>query len=202
MFFLGLSPAAVVVILTTHFVIDRCQLAKYWVEFFGVGCAGTLWPKQSETQKVPDHISFWLRVIVDNAMHLAINHWAVVHSQEMAWLNYPIALVCGGIALLAGSWLLGLEVRALREAEEAKAAKAKAVEFTLNRPRVVVPTLEPTSIPFDDDFDPRVSGGGVPGFESPELDNTIKDMLFVEDGKLIDDVPLVPPGPKIDVDPL
>lgn len=80
------SPAALSVIFGTHVIIDRFRLARYWVEWFGVGEPGRLWMdkyacvgmKQSyDRQSAPPHISAWLLIIVDNSFHLAINFAAL-----------------------------------------------------------------------------------------------------------------------------
>lgn len=89
------------VISGTHLLIDRFRLAKYWVEWWGVGCSGSLWKprwfydvvcsdggngKTNVTFTTEDHplweqappwLGVWLLIIVDNTMHLAIN-WAAL----------------------------------------------------------------------------------------------------------------------------
>lgn len=79
-------------IVATHVLIDRYRLARYWVEFWGIGCAGWLpnywhrqnqrnavmWMPESEVEDLrveaaPPFLAVWLLIIVDNTMHLAIN---------------------------------------------------------------------------------------------------------------------------------
>lgn len=86
-----------VVIVGTHYVIDRYRLAAYWVDFWGTGKAGWFpswfgqtfrgrsvssdcWDEKGTyiplTERVPDApawLGVWLLIIVDNTMHLCIN---------------------------------------------------------------------------------------------------------------------------------
>lgn len=77
---------AMAVIFGTHLIIDRFRLAKYWVEWYGVGEPGRLWMnkyacagmKQSyERQSAPPFLAVWLLIIVDNTFHLSINYAAL-----------------------------------------------------------------------------------------------------------------------------
>jgi hypothetical protein len=74
--FLRPSPAALAVIVGTHFVIDRWRLARFvcwaknwlgpnrpWAE-----CSATGYPSER-----PPWLSVWLLIIADNIMHVAIN---------------------------------------------------------------------------------------------------------------------------------
>lgn len=75
--FLTLDPAALALIVGTHFVIDRWRLARYvcwlknwpwpgrrpWVECVGTGYPGT----------TPPWLATWLMIIVDNTMHVLLN---------------------------------------------------------------------------------------------------------------------------------
>lgn len=93
------SPLSLGIIAGTHFIIDRFALASYWVEWWGVGCSGRLWvPKSTRAvvgydlfdlsprttegpnpawEEAPDWLAVWLRIIVDNTWHLAINFAAL-----------------------------------------------------------------------------------------------------------------------------
>lgn len=76
--FLTWSPLALAMIAGTHFVIDRFRLARYWVEFWGVGCNGWVTRNLIEPiEPAPPFLAVWLLIIVDNTFHLAINHVAL-----------------------------------------------------------------------------------------------------------------------------
>lgn len=89
--FLNPSALALFVMWSTHLLIDRFRLARYWVEFWGVGNTGTLWkiakhdrfPWESgwcelpPKDQAPDWLAVWLLIIVDNTLHLLINHLAL-----------------------------------------------------------------------------------------------------------------------------
>lgn len=62
------SPLALAIIFSTHAIIDRFRLAKYWTTFYGIG------------KGVPDWLSVWLLIIVDNTFHLTINHLALTYT--------------------------------------------------------------------------------------------------------------------------
>ena len=77
------SPAALLVICTSHLVIDHFRLARYvcWAKNFLAPrsywhpwseCAGTGYHKDS-----PPWMSVWLMIIADNTMHLLINGLAI-----------------------------------------------------------------------------------------------------------------------------
>ena len=100
--FLGPSPLAFAVILSTHFLIDRFRLARYvcyaknylapawtmeyrWVSetdtyvrepkhwwYRWVDCETTGYHKSR-----PDWLAVWLLIAADNTLHLAINHLAL-----------------------------------------------------------------------------------------------------------------------------
>ena len=75
------------VIVGTHLIIDRFRLARYWVEFWGVGVwpstvvrlwdRVTLTPAPRKTEEVPPFLSMWLLILVDNTFHLCINYGAL-----------------------------------------------------------------------------------------------------------------------------
>ena len=73
------SGPALAVICGTHFVIDRFQLARYWADFWGVGTTGWV-PRQFglDASTAPPFLAVWLLIIVDNTLHLAINHAALL----------------------------------------------------------------------------------------------------------------------------
>ena len=81
--FLLLSPSAtaLAVICGSHFVIDRFRLARY-VAFAKNKATGwhLRWDECSATGYPPDMPAgqaFWLMILVDNTMHLAINYAAL-----------------------------------------------------------------------------------------------------------------------------
>ena len=68
------SVWAWLVILSTHFLIDRYRLATYWIRFYnGVQDPGLFGYEAAK----PAYMAFWLMVIVDNTMHLVINYLAI-----------------------------------------------------------------------------------------------------------------------------
>lgn len=80
------SPLSLGIIAGTHFVIDRFSLARYWVEWWGIGCSGRLWRRKYVDEwwslnpvraEAPVWMTAWLRIIVDNTWHLAINFAAL-----------------------------------------------------------------------------------------------------------------------------
>lgn len=93
--FVMLKPSLVawLVIFGTHLLIDRFRLAKYWVEWYGVGEPGQLWQEKYRKTIMPPEdwavwedymdnsaeyaVAVWLLIIVDNTFHLTINHLAL-----------------------------------------------------------------------------------------------------------------------------
>lgn len=80
---LGASPAALAVVVGTHFVIDRWRLARHvvWVKNF-MAPPGTnpSWEECKATgypSDVPPWLSVWLMIAADNTMHVAINAVAI-----------------------------------------------------------------------------------------------------------------------------
>lgn len=76
------NPAlAGVVILVTHFLIDRFRLARYVV--FAKNFIGSPWPKWSDCSATgypsdrPAWLTVWLLIAADNTLHLAINYAAL-----------------------------------------------------------------------------------------------------------------------------
>jgi hypothetical protein len=83
---IGASPAALGVIVGTHFVIDRWRLARHvvWVKNF-LAPRGTnpSWQECKATgypPDVPPWLSVWLMIAADNVLHVLINAAAI------AWL--------------------------------------------------------------------------------------------------------------------
>lgn len=91
-FLLLASWPAWLVIVGTHAVIDRLGIARRWCQFYGVGFPG-LWDRlrfalydrfgdgpDQPFEPPPPFLGTWLVIIVDNTLHLVINHFA------LAWL--------------------------------------------------------------------------------------------------------------------
>lgn len=79
--FLTKSPLAILVIMTSHMVIDRHRLARYvifaknWVtspEMKWSDCSGTGYPSDT-----PAWLAVWLMIIADNIIHIVINYLAL-----------------------------------------------------------------------------------------------------------------------------
>lgn len=86
---------ALLVILSTHFLIDRFRLARYvvwaknwmaarWIftpaDLYRTRQRNHPWKECRETgfsRSVPDYMATWLLIIVDNTLHLAINYAAL-----------------------------------------------------------------------------------------------------------------------------
>lgn len=69
------------VIFGTHAVIDRYRIAQYVCRFKNLFWFGPGFP-ESETETgfakaTPEYVRFWLVVIIDNTLHLIINHLAL-----------------------------------------------------------------------------------------------------------------------------
>ncbi|MBP9757931.1 MAG: DUF3307 domain-containing protein [Candidatus Pacebacteria bacterium] len=79
------SLAAAVVMIGTHFVIDRYRLARYVAfskEFIAPPSNWPKWRDCSETgfhKDTPAFLAVWLMIIIDNAMHLVINALALAY---------------------------------------------------------------------------------------------------------------------------
>ena len=67
------------VIALTHALIDRYRIAARWVAWYGTGTrASGIWSRWNvSTDLVPPFLSVWLTIIVDNTLHLVINHAAL-----------------------------------------------------------------------------------------------------------------------------
>lgn len=97
--FLTADWRPLLIIWATHLLIDRFRLAQFWTEFYGVGCKGELWATwgalrivaanpdsttmeeaieaQQSASRAPAWLAVWLMIIVDNTVHLSINHLAL-----------------------------------------------------------------------------------------------------------------------------
>lgn len=95
--FLTTDWRALLVVGSTHAVIDRLRIARRWCEFYGVGFPGVwdtalrfwsrcCWSPLCETSSIcleppfevpPPFLGVWLVIIVDNTFHLAINAWSL-----------------------------------------------------------------------------------------------------------------------------
>lgn len=79
------NPKALAVIGGTHFVIDRWRLARHaaWAKNqlapkkfrYPFSRVGTGYPTEQDVTQ--PWLTFWLMIVADNTMHLAINHWAI-----------------------------------------------------------------------------------------------------------------------------
>lgn len=76
---------ALLIIGGTHIVLDHYRVAKYvvWIKnFMSPRKYWYSWAEAKENNgfpaKTPAHISFWIMVIVDNTIHLAINFAAIL----------------------------------------------------------------------------------------------------------------------------
>lgn len=82
-FFVTHSWIALLIICSTHIIIDRFRLAKYVVFFknlFAPKEHRPTWEDAKATgypSSTPAWMSTWLMIIADNTIHLIINVWAV-----------------------------------------------------------------------------------------------------------------------------
>ncbi len=81
--FLGISPAQWLVSTWTHVLIDHYRIAKLWVDFWGVGTPGKVMKlfgsRIEQPSEAPPFLGVWLLIIVDNTLHLCINHAVLVY---------------------------------------------------------------------------------------------------------------------------
>jgi hypothetical protein len=77
------SPAALAIIASSHFVIDRWRLARYliwaknWLSpqpYLALDAAD---PATGFPRERPAWLTFWLFVVIDNTLHILINAWAL-----------------------------------------------------------------------------------------------------------------------------
>lgn len=78
------SPQAMAVIISTHAVIDRLRLAKYVSYAKNFMSPRSYWYPWKDCDATgyhkdrPAFLAVWLLIIVDNAMHMTINHFALL----------------------------------------------------------------------------------------------------------------------------
>jgi hypothetical protein len=81
--FITQKPLTLAIIVGTHFLIDRWQLARYVAWTRNLIFPGSKpWPECSQTgfhREVPAHLSIWLLIIIDNTMHILINGAAITY---------------------------------------------------------------------------------------------------------------------------
>lgn len=82
-FILKPSLLAISIIIISHTIIDRFRLAKYIIFFKNwildrdlkwAHCKNTGYPNQ-----LPNWLSMWLLIIVDNTLHLVINYLSLIY---------------------------------------------------------------------------------------------------------------------------
>lgn len=73
------SPAALAVIVSTHFVIDRWRLARFVVRVKNLAFSSwdEAWvpfnPATGAPKRQPAYLAVWLLIITDNVLHVLIN---------------------------------------------------------------------------------------------------------------------------------
>lgn len=77
-----LDLVQIALICLTHAFIDHFRVAKLWCDFWGIGNPGKVMPLFSKltfvsNEVAPPFLGVWLLIIVDNTLHLAINHLAI-----------------------------------------------------------------------------------------------------------------------------
>lgn len=70
--FLTLSWKALLMIVITHFFIDRFRLASWIPRFWNNKYEGDPYPDGT-----PAYISFWVIILIDNTLHMTINYFAL-----------------------------------------------------------------------------------------------------------------------------
>ena len=73
----GLYPFLVIII--THFFIDRYRLAQYWIKLVNWNWTSLNHGFPNDT---PPWLSTWLLFIIDNIFHITINTWAIWYFYE------------------------------------------------------------------------------------------------------------------------
>ncbi len=79
------SLTAMIVIVGTHFGIDRWRLARFVAfakEFLAPVRAWPLWHDHADTgyhKNTPPFLAVWLMIIIDNMLHISINAIALVY---------------------------------------------------------------------------------------------------------------------------
>ena len=84
-FFLTANPLAILVIIATHFVIDRWRLARYFVWFKNYIFHPHIRPGEITATGFPEEtpiwLAGWLMIIVDNIFHIVCNGLALRYAQ-------------------------------------------------------------------------------------------------------------------------
>lgn len=73
-FFFIASPYAVLVIWSTHFILDKYRLATHFMKLKNMTFNETGFKKDT-----PIELSTWLLIIVDNIIHISINYFAIMY---------------------------------------------------------------------------------------------------------------------------
>lgn len=87
---LGASWGALLVIVGSHFLIDRFRLALYVVKFKTVLDYSLQGPREIRIrlsnldrfgfpQGTPEYLGFWILILVDNLIHITINYYALMY---------------------------------------------------------------------------------------------------------------------------
>lgn len=71
------SPPALLIILSTHAIIDRYRIAAQFTKFANWKFDGD----NGFSADRPAWLTTWLIIIIDNTMHLTINHFALLKCQ-------------------------------------------------------------------------------------------------------------------------
>lgn len=74
-FIIGINEYLLVIILT-HFLIDRFRLAIYWVKLVNWNFRSL---NHGFTDNTPQYLSTWLLFIIDNIFHILINTISIVY---------------------------------------------------------------------------------------------------------------------------
>ena len=103
--FLTTSPAALAVIVGTHFAIDHWTLARYpiWLKNKVLG-GSKPWRDCQATGFDPDRpiwLAVWLTIIVDNAIHIIINAAAIKWLTDISSVGSSLIAVGVGCFLFA-----------------------------------------------------------------------------------------------------
>ncbi len=81
--FLDPSPAALLVIVGTHFLIDRFRMARFVVFAKNFFAPRSEWPKWADcsgtgySNSRPPWLSVWLLIVADNVLHVLLNALAL-----------------------------------------------------------------------------------------------------------------------------
>jgi hypothetical protein len=68
------STAALSVIFSTHFIIDKFRLAKYFNQVKNRAFTSTGFPEST-----PPYLAVWLLFITDNIIHVTINYLSLIY---------------------------------------------------------------------------------------------------------------------------